>query len=120
MGSEAITVWVYGTTKEGIIDDFYRQLVRNYTEWGFNLPLELEGEMSLNSRYKDTILSPGNMFKFVRIEANNARGKRIEAYYRPLRYGLEKKREGWIARPFALSEPNQSGPSEVPIIPWTR
>ncbi|HAZ00679.1 MAG TPA: hypothetical protein DCY97_00670 [Marinilabiliales bacterium] len=29
LGSEAITCWVYGTTKEGIIDDFYRQLVRN-------------------------------------------------------------------------------------------
>ena len=118
LASEAITCWVYGTSKEGIIDDFYRQLVRNYTHWGMNLPAELECESSLNSRFRETLLKEGSMFQHVRIEANNARGKRIEAYYRPLRYGLEKKREGWIARPFALSEPNQAGGERVPMVPY--
>ena len=118
IGSEAFICWVYGKTKEGIILDFYRQLVRNYAEWGFNLPAELEGEAHLNSLYKDTFLQEGNMFQYVRIEANNARGKRIEGYYKPLRYGLEKKREGWIARPFALDESNQAGPADVPLIPY--
>jgi hypothetical protein len=69
--------------------------------------------MSLNSQYQNTFLQNGAMFEFVRIEANNARGKRIEAHYRQLRYGLEKKREGWLARPFALSESNQAGRHEV-------
>jgi len=117
LASEAITVWVYGTTKEGIIDDFYRQLVRNYTAWGVALPAELEGEMSLNSKFLDTFLQEGSLFQYVRIEANNARGKRIEAYYNQLRYGLEKGREGWIARPFAISESNQAGPRQVPLVP---
>jgi hypothetical protein len=120
LASEAITVWVYGTSKEGIILEFYRQLVRNYAEWGFNLPAELEGEMSLNSQFASTFLQEGSMFQYVRIEANKARGKRIEAYYKPLRYGLEKKREGWIARPFALSEANQEGPKQVPLIPYEK
>jgi len=113
LGSEAFTCWVYGNSKEGIILNFYRQLVRNYAEWGLCLPNELEAEMSLNSTYVDTFLREGVMFQNVRIEANNARGKRIEAYYRPLRYDIEKKREGWLARPFALSESNQTGSHEV-------
>ncbi len=58
------------------------------------------------------------MFQNVRIEANNARGKRIESYYKRLRYQYEKKREGWLARPFALSESNQAGNDPAPIIPY--
>lgn len=118
LGSEAFTVSVYGQTKEGIILDFYRQMIRNYHYWGINLPLELECESSLNSSFANTFLKEGVMFENVRIEANNARGKRIEAYYRPLRYGLEKKHEGWIARPFARSESNQAGAERVPMIPY--
>lgn len=118
LGSEAIVNWVYGKDKQGIILDFYRQLVRNYNMFGFNLPAELECESSLNSSYKDTFLREGAMFEYVRIEANNARGKRCEAYWKQLRYGLEKKREGWIARPFALSEPNQISPVPTKLIPY--
>ena len=118
LGSEAFTCWVYGKTKEGIILEFYRQLVRNHNEWGLNLPAELECESSLNSSFKDTFLRDGYMFENVRIEANSARSKRIEAFFKPLRYGLEKKREGWLARPFALSESNQSGNKPQPIIPY--
>lgn len=118
LGSEAFTCWVYGKTKEGIIMEFYRQMVRNYAMWGLNLPAELEGELSLNSSFKDTFLQEGNMFQYVRIEANNARGKRIEQYYRPLRYNYEKKREGWLARPFALSESNQARTDKKKIIPF--
>lgn len=58
------------------------------------------------------------MFEYVRIEANNARGKRIERYYGALRYEIEKKREGWLARPFAMSESNQMGGVEVPQVPF--
>ena len=79
LGSEAFTTWVYGKTKEGIIMEFYRQMVRNYEEWGFKLPYELECESSLNSSFADTFLREGYMFEAVRIEANNARGKCIEA-----------------------------------------
>lgn len=84
---------------------------------GLKLPYEIEGESSLNSSYTDTFLKPGAMFQAVRIEANNARGKRIEAFYRPLRYGLEKKREGWLARPHAISETNQQSAHKAPLIP---
>jgi hypothetical protein len=116
LASGAFTCWVYGTTKEGIILEFYRQLIRNYAEWGLCLPNELEAEMSLNSSYVNTFLREGVMFQNVRIEANNARGKRIEAYYRQLRYKHEKNREGWLARPFAISESNQAGSHEVKVL----
>jgi hypothetical protein len=118
LGSEAFTCWVYGKTKEGIILDFYRQLVRNYAQWNLNLPAEVEAELSLNSSFRDTFLQEGNMFQYVRIEPNKARAKRIEGYYRPLRYECEKKREGWLARPFALDEANQAGPKEAPPVPY--
>lgn len=118
LGSEAFTCWVYGKSKAGIITDFYKQMVRNYAQWGLNLPAELEGESNLNASFKETILKEGNMFQYVRIEANNARGKRIEQYYRPLRYKYEKKRLGWLARPFAQSEANQAGPESKIIIPY--
>lgn len=118
LGSEAFTTWVYGKTKDGIITEFYRQMVRNYHAWGIPLPAELECEMNLNAGFRDTFLQEGRMFQFIHIEANNARGKRIEAYYRPLRYNLEKKREGWLARPFALNEANQAGAGAKKIIPY--
>lgn len=107
LASEAMICWVHGKTKDGIILDFYRQLVRNYAEWGIPLPAGLECESSLNSSFTNSFLQEGAMFDYVRIEPNNARGKRVEAYWKPLRYGSEKKREGWIARPFAKSEANQ-------------
>lgn len=118
LGSEAFTCWVYGKTKDGIILDFYKQMVRNYAQWGLKLPAELECESSLNASFKNTFLKEGNMFRYVRIEANNARGKRIEQYYRPLRYKYEKKRIGWLPRPFALSEANQAGPGSKKLIPY--
>lgn len=120
LGSEAFTCWVHGDTKEGIIIEFYRQLVRNYAEWGMNLPNELEAEMSLNSSYTNSFLREGAMFQHVRIEANNARGKRIERFFGSLRYGIEKDREGWLARPFAMRESNQAGPKEVPTLAYSQ
>ena len=118
LASECFTVFVYGKSKEGIITNFYRQLIRNYTEWGLNLPYELEAESSLNSSFTNTFLQDGYMFQSVRIEANNARGKRIERYFGTLRYGIEKKRDGWLARPTAKSESNQSNSENVPMIPY--
>lgn len=120
LGSEAFTCWVHGDTKEGIITEFYRQLVRNYAEWGFNLPAELECEMSLNTSFTGTFLREGAMFELVRIEANKARAKRIERYYRTLRYEYEKDKEGWLARPFAAQESNQLSPQIVPAIPYSQ
>ena len=118
LASECFTVFVHGKTKEGIITEFYRQMVRNYTEWGVNLPDGLEAESALNSSFTDTFLQEGYMFQNVRIEANNARGKRIERYFGSLRYEVEKQREGWLARPHAKSESNQMGAAPVPKIPY--
>lgn len=120
LASECFTTFVWGKTKEGIIVDFYRQMVRNYHEWGFNLPDGLECESSLNASFKDTFLRNGAMFQDVRIEANNARGKKIERYFGELRYGIEKEREGWIARPFAKRESNQASAKPKQIIPYDR
>ncbi|HMR84077.1 MAG TPA: hypothetical protein PKE30_13135 [Niabella sp.] len=118
LGSEAWICYVHGKSKEGIITEFYRQLVRNYHAWGVNLPAELECESALNSSFTNTFLQEGRMFDHVRIEANNARGKRIERYFSNLRYSNEKQREGWLARPHARSEANRVGNQQVPIIPY--
>jgi hypothetical protein len=118
IASQCFTTFVYGKTKEGIIVDFYRQMVRNYTEWGFCLPYELECESSLNSSFKDTLLRPGAMFQEVKIEANNARGKYIERMNGKLRYEVEKSASGWLARPTAKSEANQLSAAKKEIIPY--
>lgn len=120
LGSEAFTCWVYGDTKDGIITEFYRQMVRNYADWGFNLPAELECEMSLNSSFRETFLKPGAMFQHIKMEANNARGKRIEKYFDDLRYRIESQRTGWLARPGAKRESQQSKVAieKVPRIPF--
>lgn len=120
LGSEAWTVWVHGKTKEGIIVDFYRQLVRNYHEWGFQLPAELEAESSLNSSFKNTFLKQGRMFSHVRIEANKARAKKVERYFGKFRYQFENKREGWIGRPHAKNESNQIRPGKEVLIPYNQ
>lgn len=118
VASGCITAFVYGKTKEGIIIEFYRQLVRNYTQWNINLPDGLEAESSLNSSFANTFLKEGYMFENVSIIANVARSKRIERDNGILRYGLEKKRVGWLARPSAKSESNQIGSAKVPMIPY--
>lgn len=119
IASGAIITWVYGKTKEGIIVEFYREMVRKHAEWGFALPAELECESSLNSTFKETILKEGNMFQYVRIEANNARGKYIESgFNRQIRYDIEKNAPGWIARPKAKDEANQASSANVPMIPY--
>lgn len=120
LASEAITVWVTGETKEELIKNFYQQLVRQYHAYGVPVPAGLECESSLNSQYRNTILAPGAMFEDVRIEANNARGKRIERYFQNLRYDVEKHREGWIARPFAKAESNQLSSEKRVYIPKDR
>lgn len=118
VASQTFTTVVYGKTKEGLIYDFYRQMVRNYVGWGLPLPYELECESSLNSSFKDTLLRNGNMFNNVRIEANNARGKYIERMNGKLRYDVEKKAMGWLARPTAKKESNQLSKEEQKIIPY--
>jgi hypothetical protein len=118
LASECWIAAVHGKSKEGIITDFYRKLVRNFHKWGFNMPAELECELSLNSSFINTFLQEGRMFQYVRMEANKARAKRIERYFRDLRYGDEKEREGWIARHHAGTESNQAGPGKVPVIPY--
>lgn len=115
LGSEAFTCFVWGKTKEGIILEFYREMVRNYAEWGLCLPAELECESNLNAGFKKTFLREGRMFDYVRIEANNARGKRIEQYFRQVRYSFEREEENWIGRPFAKSEANQKRPNGKPV-----
>jgi hypothetical protein len=107
LGSDAITVWARADTKEGLITEFYRQLVRNYTEWGLKIPDALECESSLNSTYRDTLLSPGAMFQNVRIIANDARSKRIERTFGAFRYEYEKQEPGFIPRIDAKREANQ-------------
>lgn len=118
LGSECITAWVWGKNKAGLIGDFYCELARNYAEWNLPLPYEIECESSLNSTLKDTVLREGNMFQCVRIIPNSARSKRIERYFGNLRYNFEKKRAGWIGRPFARNEANQTRSEKKEYIPY--
>lgn len=118
LGSQAITTWVWADDKKKMIVEFYRQMVRNYTEWGLCLPNELECESNLNASFRDTLLKEGNMFNKVRIEANKARSKRIERTNKSFRYELEKQMDGFLGRPHARLEANQPRPGKAVEIPY--
>lgn len=118
-GAECYTTIVWGKDKnEAMMLDFYRQMVRNYAEWGLPLPAELECESHLNSLFRNTFLREGNMFHYVKIEANKARGKIIERKNGNIRNDVERKDEGWVARPNAKSESNRAGTEKVPMLPF--
>ncbi|MBS1528041.1 MAG: hypothetical protein JST19_20510, partial [Bacteroidetes bacterium] len=112
VASKAIIAFVHGKTKEGLIIEFYRELVRVCVYYGVNLPAELECESSLNSSYRETFLREGAMFDNVRIIANDAAGKFAESVFRQFRYQLSKKHDEYQSRPFAKSESNQAGQFE--------
>ena len=128
LASEAIVAWAYGKTKKELILNFYKNIVSNHFKWNLNLPAEVECESSLNSSYTDSFLKEGAMFEYVTMYRNMARSKKIERFFRELRYGeeFEKSKIGWLARPFAKSESNQAGPklpknadgSDPNIIPY--
>jgi hypothetical protein len=118
IASQCFTTVVYGKSKEGIIVDFYRQMVRNHTEWNLPIPNELECESSLNSGFRDTLLRNGAMFQSARIIPNKASGKYIERMFGKVRYDVEKSEIGWIARPKAKSEANQASSTPTTIIPY--
>lgn len=112
LASEAIVAWAYGKTKKELILNFYRNMVSNHNKWNCQMPAEVECESSLNSSFTETFLKDGAMFEYVTMYANLARSKRVERFYRELRYSpeFEKSRAGWIARPFAKDETNKPGP----------
>lgn len=114
LGSEAFTAWVWGDSKEGIITEFYKELVRKYAEHGVNLPAECECEMSLNASFTKTFLQNGAMFERVRMIPNRAWTKRIERSNLEFRR-TERKEEGFIARHHAVDENFQSITAKEPV-----
>lgn len=119
--SEVWVSWVNSKDKdEALLVSFYRQLIRNYVEWGVNMPRELECESSLNSLFKNTLLMNGVMFERVNILPNSARSKKIERYIQELRYREEKELEGWKARPHALSEANQVQSDKAVVVDYAQ
>ena len=107
VASRCFTTMVWGREKKQLMPEFYRQLIRNCTQWGVGLPYELECESHLNSSYKETFLREGTMFQKVKIEVNNAQGKIIEREFGNIRYGLERNLEGFQGRPHARRETNK-------------
>lgn len=120
LASEAIVAWAYGKSKKELIKNFYRNMVANHNQWHMELPAEIECESSLNSSFTDTFLQDGAMFEHVTMFANMARSKRIERFFKDLRYSpdFEKNRTGWLARPHAKNEANQEGPGGITVIPY--
>ncbi|MDR1646032.1 MAG: hypothetical protein LBS05_09495 [Tannerellaceae bacterium] len=122
LGSECIVGFVWGKEKNAaFLLDFYREVVRNCAEWGLPVPAQLECESHLNSMLKETLLLPGNLFEYVDIYPNSAHSKRIERYFRSMRYSEDEKGvPGWIGRPWARDESNQTAQDNRIIVPYDR
>lgn len=120
LASEAIIAWAYSKTKTGLMEQFYKNLLSNCHKWGVPVPDYLECERALNWGYRDNLLKSGNMFQNVHMIPNMARSKRIERDFWDLRYKMERKQKGFVARPHARSEANQTKTAfeKIPVIPY--
>ena len=121
--STAIVGWAFARPKMreddphgkglNLIFDCFRNTFEQLDYYGVNMPAEVEVENHLMSTLKDTTLKEGNLFQFVRFAAaENPQEKSIEGFFRILRYKYDRKRKGFLARPFARSEANQGRPEE--------
>lgn len=119
--STAIIGWAFARPKMrdddphgkgmNLIMDCFRNTFEQLDYYGVNMPAEVEVENHLMSTLKDTTLKDGNLFQFVRFAAaENPQEKSIEGFFRILRYKYDRKRKGFLARPFARSEANQGRP----------
>ena len=118
LGSEAIVTWVYGTSKEGIILDFYRQMVRNYAMWGLPLPAEIECESNLNADYRDGFPERRACSKSFGSRPTVPEASVAEAYWKPIRYQLEETAYRLDRASVARSEANQAGTDKKEIVPY--
>jgi hypothetical protein len=86
-----------------------RNMYHNLSDWGMGWPLEGEFENHLCGKYKDTILKPGNLFKYVTFCApSNSQEKRAEHFNRIKKYGTEKRSQNNIGRHYARLEANRT------------
>lgn len=124
--SEAIIGYAFARPKKqdrdkhgkglNLIMDCFRNTFEQLEYLNVNMPAEVEVENHLMSTLKDTVLKPGNLFQFVRFAgAENPQEKSIEGFFRTIRYGYDRKIEGFKARPHARTEANQSRPGENKI-----
>lgn len=113
VASQAIVSYVYGESKEGIIEDFYRQLIRDYYQYQLPFPYEVECESNLNSQLTEGLLKEGVIFQKVKIYKNIARSKYIERIIGQFKQEYLSKEERFIYRPHAKSENWQGGEGDT-------
>lgn len=109
--SECFVGQAYDATDKDIrlVMDCFANLYQHLLANGYNQPAEVEVEQHLMSTLKEGILQPGAVFPYVRFaQAANPQEKSIERAFRRMRYGVDKQVDGWIPRPFARDESNQS------------
>lgn len=92
-----------------LVMNCFRDMYQNLKASNYHQPAEVEVEQHLMSTLKEGVLKEGAIFPLVRFaQAANPQEKSIERAFRRMRYGLDKQVEGWIPRPFAKDEANQS------------
>ncbi|MFC4262439.1 hypothetical protein ACFOWM_06105 [Ferruginibacter yonginensis] len=92
-----------------LVYDCFTNMYHNLEKWGYNQPAEVEVEQHLMSSLKEGILKEGALFPYVRFaQGANPQEKSIENAFRRVRYTVDKQVDGWIPRPFAKDEANQS------------
>ncbi len=115
VASEAFIGYSFNATDKDmtLVMDCFRDMYKNLAAAGYNQPAEVEVEQHLMSTLKEGILNEGAVFPYVRFaQAANPQEKSIERAFRRMRYGLDKQIAGWIPRPFAKDEANQSRTEE--------
>ena len=94
---------------EKLFIDCLRNMYHNLNDWGLGFPLEGEFEHHICGNFKDTMLKPGNLFKYVTFCApSNSQEKTSELFIRIKKYVAEKRLQENIGRHYAKLEANRT------------
>jgi len=95
--------------KEPLFLACMRNMYHNLSEWGFGLPLEIQVENHLCSKFKDTFLKSGNLFKYVTFcSPTNSQEKHAEPLLHIKKYCADKRLQQNVGRHYARLEANRT------------
>lgn len=101
--SECVIGASYAREKETpLVIDCFRDMFRLLDSHGWGMPRGIEVENHLMSQWRDSYLSPGVVFEFVRFCApQNSQEKRAEHYNGAKKTSIIHKNHAFIGRPFS-------------------
>jgi len=113
--SQAIVGYAHSRLKRtDLFLDCLRNMFRTIDRRRWNCPAEAEVEHHLVDEFSDSLMRAGAVFSHVRFcNPGNSQEKRAEHFNRAKKYGVEKRSQVGIGRPFARLEANRTRQTKI-------